>query len=119
MRNNTEFPLTVYGLLARKWDTSEIYVGELARGVKKGIRGKGLQIKRDLDRLKNSLDDWYCHTLNDGALRFEMPNAINVYIQQEIARVYKGGDLLYEKDLTGITLTSLTVWLNEVRMENN
>ncbi len=119
MENNTGFPLTVYGLLARRWDTSVIYVGQIARGERKAIRGKGLKIYKELRMLESSLDDWFCHILNDGAMRFEMPNKVNVYIQHEIASVYKGGDLLYEKDVKGMNLTGLKDWLNVVRIENN
>ncbi|MDR3059494.1 MAG: hypothetical protein LBU84_15330 [Prevotella sp.] len=119
MENNTGFPLTVYGLLARRWDTSVIYVGQIARGERKAIRGKGLKIYKELRMLESSLDDWFCHILNDGAMRFEMPNKVNVYIQHEIASVYKGGDLLYEKDVKDMNLTGLKDWLNVVRIENN
>lgn len=118
MENNTRLPLTVYGLLAKKWNTSEIYVGKVARGDRKAQRGKGLQIKQDIERIKNSLEDWYCHTLNDGALRFEMPDNKSVYIQHNIASVYKGGELLYEKDVKGMTLAGLTKWLNVVRVDS-
>ena len=54
--------MTVYGLLARRHETTEDYVGQVVRGVRKASRGKGLSILRDYKLLQTSLDDWFCHT---------------------------------------------------------
>lgn len=119
MRKDLKIPLTVYGILARKWNTSEIYVGEVARGKRKALRGKGLSISRDLEILKTSLDDWCCKTLADKSLRIDMPRNVSIYVQQDIASVYMDNKLLEEKDVKCMTIPEFREWLNLLRMELN
>lgn len=45
---------TPYQLIAEKYDTSEMYVGQIATGVRTPIRGKGLKIKQELEKLVNN-----------------------------------------------------------------
>lgn len=45
---------TPYQLIADKFDTSELYVGQIARGERIPIRGKGLQVLNELKKLTNN-----------------------------------------------------------------
>lgn len=40
-----------YQAIAEKFNTHHEYVGQIARGERKGLRGKGLLIKKELQRL--------------------------------------------------------------------
>ncbi len=40
-----------YVEIAKKYDTHPNYVGDIARGIRKPIRGKGLEIKKELEEL--------------------------------------------------------------------
>lgn len=115
----TDFPLTIYGLLARRWNTTEAYVGQVIRGDqnRKGARGKGQSILRDYKLLQISLDDWICHTRADGSMRIEMPHNVTVYVQKGIASVYKGADLLTETDVRQMTINEFREYLNNIRIE--
>ena len=44
---------TPYQQIAEKYDTSETYVGQIATGWRTPIRGKGLKIKEELEKLVN------------------------------------------------------------------
>lgn len=116
---NTDFPLTIYGLLARRWDTTEQYVGQIIRGDqnRKGKRGKGQAILRDYKLLQTSLDDWFCHTLDDGSLRVEMPHNVTVYVQKGVATVFKGSEILKETDVSKMTVEVFREYLNNIRIE--
>ena len=46
-----QMPRTPYQVIAYKYNVSSKYVGMIARGEKKPIRGKGLKVKNDLDKL--------------------------------------------------------------------
>lgn len=37
--------------IAKKFDTNPNYVGDIARGLRNPIRGKGLKIKKELEQL--------------------------------------------------------------------
>lgn len=45
---------TPYQLIADKLNTSELYVGQIARGERIPIRGKGLRILNELKKLTNN-----------------------------------------------------------------
>ncbi|MDY3351896.1 XRE family transcriptional regulator [Riemerella anatipestifer] len=42
---------TPYQIIAKKFSTSAVYVGQIATGSRKPIRGKGLKIKKELEKL--------------------------------------------------------------------
>ncbi|SDE40108.1 hypothetical protein [Riemerella columbipharyngis] len=42
---------TPYQKLAEAFNTSPIYIGQIARGERMPIRGKGLKIKQELEKL--------------------------------------------------------------------
>lgn len=42
---------THYQIIADKYNTSTVYVGQIARGVREPLRGKGLKIKQELEKL--------------------------------------------------------------------
>ena len=42
---------TIYQRIAKKFDTSTLYVGQIARGERQPIRGKGLAIKKELEKI--------------------------------------------------------------------
>ncbi|MEI7486456.1 MAG: XRE family transcriptional regulator [Chryseobacterium sp.] len=42
---------TPYQIIAEKFNTDVLYVGQIARGVRKPIRGKGLKILNELQEL--------------------------------------------------------------------
>ncbi|MGR3790701.1 XRE family transcriptional regulator [Flavobacterium sp. TN-1] len=42
---------TPYQVIARKYNTCEMYVGQIARGERIPKRGKGLNIKQELEKL--------------------------------------------------------------------
>ena len=42
---------TIYQRVAKQFKTTPLYVGQIARGERKPIRGKGLEIKKELDQL--------------------------------------------------------------------
>lgn len=42
---------TPYQQIAEKYNTSEVYVGQIATGRRTPIRGKGLEIKKELEQL--------------------------------------------------------------------
>lgn len=113
----TENVMTVYGLLARRHNTTEDYVGQVIRGVRKASRGKGQSILRDFTLLQTSLDDWFCHTLSDGSMRVEMPHNVTVYVQNGIARVYLGGELIKETGVNTMTIDEFREYLNNIRIE--
>ncbi|MFS1522110.1 XRE family transcriptional regulator [Flavobacterium covae] len=41
---------TPYQKIAKQFDTTVIYVGQIARGIRTPIRGKGLKIKQELEK---------------------------------------------------------------------
>lgn len=45
--------LTIYQKVAREFGTSELYVGQIARGWRKPQRGMGLKIKQRLEQIAN------------------------------------------------------------------
>ena len=44
-------PQTTYQIIAEKFDTNTAYVGQIARGERIPKRGKGLKIKKELDKI--------------------------------------------------------------------
>jgi hypothetical protein len=40
-----------YAIVAERCDTTERFVGQIARGERKGLRGKGLRVKEELAML--------------------------------------------------------------------
>ncbi|MGV4380216.1 XRE family transcriptional regulator [Ornithobacterium rhinotracheale] len=44
---------TPYQSIAEKFNTSTFYVSKIARGERKPVRGKGLKIKKELEKLIN------------------------------------------------------------------
>ncbi|MRI64690.1 XRE family transcriptional regulator [Ornithobacterium rhinotracheale] len=44
---------TPYQKLAKEFNTSPLYIGQIARGERHPIRGKGLAIKRELEKIIN------------------------------------------------------------------
>ncbi|MGP1479347.1 MAG: XRE family transcriptional regulator [Capnocytophaga sp.] len=42
---------TIYQRVAKQFKTTSLYVGQIARGERKPIRGKGLAIKKELEQL--------------------------------------------------------------------
>lgn len=42
---------TPYQEVAEKFSTTELYVGQIARGERKPTRGKGLKIKKELEAI--------------------------------------------------------------------
>ena len=42
---------TIYQRVAKQFKTTPLYVGQIARGERKPIRGKGLEIKKELEQL--------------------------------------------------------------------
>lgn len=48
-----EVSKTPYQVIAEKFDTSYMYVAQIATGMRKPVRGKGLLIKKELQELVN------------------------------------------------------------------
>lgn len=44
---------TPYQLIAEKYNTCTVYVSQIARGERVPVRGKGLKIKEELEKLVN------------------------------------------------------------------
>lgn len=44
---------TPYQLIAEKFDTKTAYISQIARGIRQPIRGKGLLIKKELEKIVN------------------------------------------------------------------
>ena len=42
---------TIYQRVAKEFKTTALYVGQIARGKRKPIRGKGLEIKKTLEKI--------------------------------------------------------------------
>ena len=42
---------TIYQRVAKQFKTTTLYVGQIARGERKPIRGKGLEIKNTLEKI--------------------------------------------------------------------
>lgn len=119
--SKTETPMTVYGLIARKYNTDPNYVGEVVRKFKnrKAKRGRAAAILADWNRIQASLDDWMSETLSDGTMRFVMPKGTTVYVQRGIARVYLGGDLKNETSVEMMTVREFQAFLNDIRLSIN
>ena len=49
---------TPYQKVAREFDTTELYVGQIARGERIPKRGKGLKIKERLNELTNKSEQY-------------------------------------------------------------
>lgn len=117
MNSTPENVMTIYGLLARRYYTTEDYVGQVVRGVRKASRGKGQAILKDFNLLQSSLDDWFIHTKYDGSMRVEMPNKVTVYIQDGLASAYKGSELIQETDVSNMTINQFREHLNNIRID--
>lgn len=116
----TEVPKTIYGLIARKHNTTSEYVGDVVTGVRKAAWGKGVKILEDWNKIKESFDDWMTEFKADGTMIVNMEDIhVSVYVQGGIARVYKKADLKTEVDVKAMKLEDFRDFLNGVRMEFN
>jgi len=113
-----EIPLTVYGLIARKYNTSEVYVGQVVRKERKALRGKGADIRREWLMLVDSPNDWITSFKADGTMIVHMDDSdVSVYVQKGIARVYKKADLKQETEVGYMSLKEFNYYLNSIRIE--
>jgi hypothetical protein len=46
-----DLPQTTYAIVAKEFNTTKAYVGQIARGERMPSRGKGLQIKQALEKI--------------------------------------------------------------------
>lgn len=46
-----------YAIVAERCNTSVRFVGQIARGERKGLRGKGLKVKEELQKLINNQNE--------------------------------------------------------------
>lgn len=121
MVETREIPLTVYGLLARRHNvTDPNYVQKIVTGKRKAIRGKAAAILQDWNKLKDSFDDWITEHKADGTIIVKMDDIqVSIYVQNAIARIYKGVDLVDEVDVETMTLNDFKYFLNGIRIEFN
>lgn len=117
----TDFPLTIYGLLARRHDVKDAnYVEKIVNGRRKAIRGKAAAILEDWNKLKDSFDDWITEFKADGAMIVNMDDIhVSVYVHRGIASIYKCDELKNEADVNTMNMREFKDFLNGIRINYN
>lgn len=115
-----DIPMTVYGLLAVKHNTTLAYVGQAARkdGSRKSIRGKAAEIVKDLQRMKECFDDWITEFRADKTMIVRMEEiAVEVHVKNGTAKIYQSDRFMMETEIGELSLNDFKVFLNSVRVE--
>ena len=116
----TDFPKTVYGLLAKKHGTTPEFVGRVATGYRKALRGKGVKVKEDLQKIEDCFDDWITEFRADKTMIVKMEKiGVEVYVKNGNAKIYQSKRFMMETEIGDLSLSAFKDFLNNVRIEFN
>ena len=112
----TDFPKTVYGLLAKKHGTTPEFVGRVATGYRKALRGKGVKVKEDLQKIEDCFDDWITEFRADKTMIVKMEEiGVEVYVKDGFAKTYQSGQFIDETEIGDLPLSAFKDFLNRIR----
>ena len=115
-----EVPLTLYGILAEKYNTHKDYVWQIVSGIRKPTRGKGAEILKDWQRIEENGYNWILDYKRDKSVVVQMEDiGVNLFIQKGVSSIYKDNEFVREQslDLEATSCSDLMMYLSCVRSE--
>lgn len=71
-------------------------------------------MKNNNYKVDSQAGDWMTSFKASGAMIITMIKSVSIYVQNGIARIYKGGDLCTETEVGYMNTTEFNTWLHNV-----